>query len=511
MSQATLGERKQQVVGPVTPVREQRNVLIALAIGLAILGIVFLPEGRAAIEVWNASTAYSHCYLVLPMALYLLWERRRLLQNVTARPESAIALAALPIALVWLIAERLGFMEGRQLAAIAAIELLLCAVLGRRLFWQLSGPLLFLFFLVPFGAFLTPALQRFTAAFSIAGLDLLGIPNFSDRFTIETPAGIFFVAEACAGLRFLIAAIAFGVFYAILNYTSPVRRAGFIAASIVVPIIANGFRALGIVVLGQILGSAEAAAADHIIYGWLFFSVVMLLLIAGGQLFREDPTHAPSSMSAGQTVRPRSAFVAVGAAVVLVVLGPVAAMAIDARVSAPEFRDALTFTVPAGCVVTGQSGPTNRRTTAMACDGVPLELSMNLFAARSTSSALVLERRRVTQEIGAEDVAVAPADVPAGIGQWTIAQTTDPDRVTAYASWVDGEPVRSGTAGRIAQAKDSLIGGDFAAALITVTSSEPAKSSPAARKVVLQRVVSLVSAQTGLDAKMASYTKLANH
>ena len=48
-------------------------------------------------------------------------------------------------------------------------------------------------------------------------------------------------------------------------------------------------RALGIVVLGAVLGSAQAAAADHLIYGWMFFSVVMLLLVASGMPFREAP------------------------------------------------------------------------------------------------------------------------------------------------------------------------------------------------------------------------------
>lgn len=489
----------------------QRDLLLVLAIGLLLLCWLFLPEGRAAVEVWNASTAYSHCYLILPMTLYLLRERWAVLRTIGATPEPILALAAIPIALAWLVAERLGFMEGRQLAAIASVELFLCAVLGRRLFWQLSGPLLFLFFLVPFGAFLTPVLQRFTAAFSIVGLNVLGIPNFSDGFTIETPSGVFFVAEACAGLRFLIAAIAFGVFYALLNYTSPARRACFMAASIVVPIIANGIRALGIIVLGQILGSAEAAAADHIIYGWLFFTIVMLLLIAGGQIFREQ---APTVYQPTQSVSPvarRAGPVAALFSVALLSLGPVAASLIDARVVAPEFSEAFSFTAPAGCKITGRSGPTSHSATTIICGETPFELRVNLFAPRSTSSAMVAERRRVTQEISAEDVAIATADVPDSVGRWTIVQTTDPDRLTAYASWVDDAPVRSGTAGRIAQARDSLFGGDHAAALITVTSVEPNRSSPAQRQVVRQRLIDLVNSQVGLADKMSDYTKLAAH
>src|SRR5581483_9036774 len=98
---------------------------------------------------------------------------------------------------------------------------------------------------------------------------------------------------ACAGLRFLIASIAFGTLYSCLIYRSFTRRALFMLASVIIPIIANGFRALGIVVLGHVLGSAQAAAADHILYGWLFFSIVILLLIMAGLPFREDtPTAA---------------------------------------------------------------------------------------------------------------------------------------------------------------------------------------------------------------------------
>ena len=66
--------------------------------------------------------------------------------------------------------------------------------------------LAFLVFLVPFGAFLTGPLQHFTAQFIEVGLNLLGIPNFVTDLTIEIPTGTCHGAEACAGLRFLIAA-----------------------------------------------------------------------------------------------------------------------------------------------------------------------------------------------------------------------------------------------------------------------------------------------------------------
>ncbi len=333
------------------------------------------------------------------MTLYLLWDRRELIAGSVPHPEPAWALLGLPIAAVWFVAERLGIMEGRQLAAVAGFEVVFLTVLGFRLFWSLSGPLLYLFFLVPFGAFLTPMLQRFTADFSIAGLNLLGIPNYSDNFTIETPAGIFFVAEACAGLRFLIAAVAFGVFYALLTYQSASRRLVFIAASIVVPIIANGFRALGIVVLGQILGSAQAAAADHVLYGWIFFSIVMLLLVVAGLPLRESGAlRAPPSVQATQPA-PSPLWGAL-LSVLLIGCGPATAALFEAGAVAVPLAAAPEFRLPEGCA---RSGTDNSLRFAVTCNGRVFDVEFATFPVRASPSLVAVARRRVTQEVGAED------------------------------------------------------------------------------------------------------------
>lgn len=511
MRHSTLEQRAGGLVSLAGLGSARGSVLAALAVGIAGLAVLFLPEIRAAVETWNVSTAYGHCYLVLPMTLYLLWDRRALIAQLAARPEPVWALLGLPIAATWLMAERLGIMEGRQLAAVAGFELVFLVVLGWRMFWALSGPLLYLVFLVPFGAFLTPALQRFTAHFSIVGLNLLGIPNFADNFIIETSAGTFFVAEACAGLRFLIAAVAFGVFYALLNYRSPGRRIGFIAASIAVPIIANGFRALGIVVLGQILGSAEAAAADHVIYGWVFFSIVMLLLVAAGQLFREPASAWVAAPQPAPTDRPALAPAwGALAAVVLVGGGPAAAAVLDARVVEVLLTSAPSIKVPEGCErpAPARFTPNTTFRLPVTCGAHVFDVAVTLFPARSTASALVVERRKVTQELGAEDVSLAPMNgVDRDRGDWTLVQTSLPNRLTAYASWVDGKPAMSGLAGRVAQARDSLLGTDYAPVSITISATEPERVSAQQRRALMDQMRAFVDAQSGLNDQVAQISR----
>ncbi len=486
-------------------------VIAALAACLIAFGVLFLPETRAAVEVWNASTAYGHCYLVLPMALYLIWERRAAIAEVAARPQPGWALLGLPITIAWLAAERLGIMEGRQLAAVAGFEIMLLAVLGWPLFRALSGPLLYLFFLVPFGAFATPVLQRFTADFSIIGLDLLGIPNYSDNFTIETPAGVFLVAEACAGLRFLIAAVAFGVFYALLNYRSPARRLAFIAASIIVPIIANGFRALGIVVLGQILGSAEAAAADHVIYGWVFFSVVLLLLVAAGmplREFRPVAVASPPVLRAGPAPSP---FWGAVATILLLGVGPAASAILERGAAPASLAGTPELLLPDGCTrpSAAPSGPATALRFPVACGGHVYDVEVAVFSARSSPGPLAAARRKATQELGAEDVTVAPLTLgKAGNGRWTLVETSEPDRVTAYASWVDGRPAEAGIAGRLAQARISVFGASHASVLMTIAAAEPARLTAGERKAAAEQLRALLDAQSGLSAQIERLSRL---
>ncbi|MDE2005339.1 MAG: exosortase, partial [Rhodospirillales bacterium] len=318
-----------------------RPALPALALGLIVFAVLFHAEAAAAVRVWIESTAYNHGFLILPIVAWLLWDRRAVLEGAVARPLPAAALAILPLAAIWLLSDRLGIMEGRQLAAMSMLQALLLGVLGWRIYRLLLGPLLYLYFLVPFGAFITPALQSFTTGFVGHGLDLLGIPNYIDANLIQVPHALFYVAQACAGLRFLIAAIAFACLYALLMYRSQRRRAIFIGISLIVPVIANGLRALGIVVLGYWLGSAKAAATDHILYGWIFFSIVILLLVLLGLPFREDlrgwtapvvATPPPPAVSP-QAAPPRPLAAALLVAL-LAALGPAASFALHRAAAA---------------------------------------------------------------------------------------------------------------------------------------------------------------------------------
>ncbi|HUK59677.1 MAG TPA: exosortase A [Stellaceae bacterium] len=279
----------------------------ATLLGLAAAALIalFWPEARSAYDTWTGTTAYNHCFLIAPLSAYLIWQRRDVLERMLPNPSLLPLILLGPLTLVWIVAKNLSVVELEQLTIMTMFQVIAVTVLGWRAYRGLLVPFLYLFFLVPTGYFLVPWLQNLTASLAVKGLLLVGTPVYWDSTLIEVPSGWYRVAEACAGIRFLIASLAFGVFFAALLYRSIWRWVAFLSLSVIVPVIANGIRVFGTIELGEMSGSAAAVEADHIIYGWGFFSLVTLLLMAIGFRFAEDRKPAVARPLPRSTETPR--------------------------------------------------------------------------------------------------------------------------------------------------------------------------------------------------------------
>lgn len=475
-----------------------RPALVTLALALAAWGLVFQAEIAAAVRIWNTSTAYNHCWLIGPIAAWLAWQRRERLAVLAPEPAPLFALLAIPGTLTWLVAERLGIMEGRQLVAMGLVWVLVLAVLGWRFSLAFAGPLAYLIFLVPFGGFAVLPLQHITAWLIDWKLDLVGITHFVDGLMIETPAGLFHVAEACAGLRFIIAALAFGALYALVIFRSPWRRLLVMVLALVVPILANGIRAWGIIVLAEFLGSAEAAAADHIVYGWGFFSFVILLLILAGLPFREDaaPLAAPRFPSRPGTVaRPAMLAAALVLAAGLAAAGPGAAATLAYRSGGPV-ETALRLAAPPGCVTAADGA-------ALDCGGLRISARALVFSPRATWSEVSAARWRLA---GSADTDLTFTVPIGGGGHWRARQADDGPvpASTATASWLGGRPAGDGIGTRAAQARNSLTGGSMRPVLVAVRSDQGAAPLPAQRERALFQAVLALQAEAAAEAARLS-------
>ena len=281
-----------------------RNSLLMIALALLAPFALYFGTARSIVAIWNSSETFAHGYIILPISLWLIWRRR---DNFTALPPTpywpALALLALAGA-AWLLARMGEVQVVQQYAFVAMLPLIALGVLGRRLAASLAFPLLFLLFAVPFGEIFIDPLIQFTADFTVRAVQLTGIPVLRNGTRFEIPSGSWSVVEACSGVRYLISSITIGCLYAYLTYRSTTRRAVFIAFSIIVPIIANGLRAYMIVMIGHLSSMTLATGVDHLIYGWLFFGLVMFLMFWIGSYWREDERAAPAQAASASRAGP---------------------------------------------------------------------------------------------------------------------------------------------------------------------------------------------------------------
>ena len=278
--------------------------LVALAIIIAAMGAIFFRDIKAAVEVWWNYPAYSHCFLIIPISAWLIWERH--LSITSDRPAcSPLALfGAIPCLLLWFVGEFASITEFRQFSIIGLAEVFVVAILGWHIFRKISFACLYLFFLVPTGQYLIPPLQEITAKFVDIGLSIFRIPYFRDGLVFELVNGRYEIAEACAGLRFLVATVALGVLFAHLVYRKKAKIILFLAACCVVPVIGNGIRALLTVMVANYTNNQVAVGFDHIVYGWMFAVAIIFVLLFIGSAFRDPDADTKLDEAPANTRKP---------------------------------------------------------------------------------------------------------------------------------------------------------------------------------------------------------------
>lgn len=274
------------------------------ALGLAFAGLLYLylDTSFSMIAIWARSDTFAHGFLILPISLWLVWMKRDELAQLSPVPAPWVALLLLPAGFGWLLAELVDVLVVKQFALVAMLVISAWAVLGHRLAGALAFPLGFLFFAVPVGEGLIAPMMDFTAVSTVHLIRVSGIPVFREGLYFELPSGRWSVVEACSGVRYIIASVTVGTLFAYLTYVSWWRRIVFVLISAIVPVFANTLRAYIIVMLGHFSDMKIATGADHLVYGWVFFGVVIFVLFWIGAFFREDlsaPAQARVSAASG--------------------------------------------------------------------------------------------------------------------------------------------------------------------------------------------------------------------
>lgn len=272
--------------------RWQRHAAMLAGVWLLLLAL-FRHDAVDLARIYWTNTTFGHCLFVAPVIAWLVWQRRAELAQVAPTgwwPGLALVGAG---GFAWLVGDASGVALFRHAGLVAMLQGAVVSVLGPNVSRALLFPLAYMLFLVPFGDFFEEPLQDLTVRMVMPLLHLSGVPASVDGVLITTPNGYFEVAEACSGAKFLIAMIAYGVLVANVCYVSWQRRIGFMAMALVVPVLANGLRAFGTIYAAWWTSVEQATGMDHIVYGWVFFALVMAVVLAiGWRWFDRDPDAA---------------------------------------------------------------------------------------------------------------------------------------------------------------------------------------------------------------------------
>lgn len=267
-----------------------RGTLAVMAFGAAaMIALTARAWGEMLHQWWNIDT-YTHILLVPVIIGWLVALKIGELAKMTPRPWLPGLLIVVAGLVLWIAGRVSDVNIIAHAGAVGALQGVVVTALGPRASLVLALPIAFAAFLVPIGDEFIAPLQSITAEIAVTLTHWSGIPAVIDGLYIDTPVGLFIVAEACSGVKFLVAMITLAVLVSFTRFKSWKRRTAFMLAAIIVPIIANGIRAWGTIYIAQSQGVEFAAGFDHIFYGWIFFAIVVALVLSvAWPFFEHEP------------------------------------------------------------------------------------------------------------------------------------------------------------------------------------------------------------------------------
>lgn len=266
-------------------------IITSIAIFAFLVLILFLYQQTVLLlaNLWSqlATGEYAHGYLVLAISLYLIVHNRRRLLELTPCPSYRALAAVAAASLLWLVAVLVDVNMVQTVALLLLILAVTWMVLGDQVSKTLVFPILFIAFALPIWFPLHPLLQELTADVVFWIIRLLEVPAFRQENMILLPSGTLSVTEACAGLRYLLAALTLGALYAYLNFEGFRARLIVVLISAFTAVLANIVRVFIVVYLAYVTEMRHPLVREHLMLGWYIFGgMVIVLLLVDARLSR---------------------------------------------------------------------------------------------------------------------------------------------------------------------------------------------------------------------------------
>ncbi len=257
--------------------RSSYQVWLPAAVLLALVVVLYLRISFKLVEDWYEIPDFSHGFLVPFFSIFLIWDKRKILQATPVRQ----SWAGVPLVVLALFIFFVGVYGAELFSSRISFILLTCGLiwtfLGRQMLRELLFPIAVLILAIPLPAILfnriTFPLQLLASQLASNILPMLGVPVLREGNVIELPAMKLEVAEACSGIRSLMSLFTLSVFYGYFTEKTNQRRWLLALASIPIAVAANVARIVGTGLCVQYWDSSKAVGFFHEFSGWLMFLV----------------------------------------------------------------------------------------------------------------------------------------------------------------------------------------------------------------------------------------------
>jgi exosortase len=294
--------------------RELRHTRVWLILALLILpGITawsYWPAIADLFDAWQKNDDYSAGQLVPWVAVFLVWRERKSIRQCLVMPcwrGGVTLLISAEIARTYgFLSTRLWVEEFSFILTVAGLVLLMA---GRQVFRRVVWILLFLFLMVPLPVrlhtWIAGPLQRLATTGSVVLLEAVGAEVSQQGNVVllgeNTPIA---VAEACSGLRMLMAFIIVAAFIAYMAKRPRWQKGVLLASSIPVAVLCNIVRIFATAVLMLHVSSEVGEKFFHDFAGLVMMPVAVILLF--GELWLMDRVIVPTPQSQPRQVDARA-------------------------------------------------------------------------------------------------------------------------------------------------------------------------------------------------------------
>jgi exosortase len=247
----------------------------ALALLLASFALLYYKVGADLIHDWSIDDNYSHGFLIVPVALYFAWERRKNFLETPPKPSGmglAVVLASLGVLALGLVGFEFFLTRISILGVLAGTVLYLYgwAHLQLALF-----PIAFLLLMIPIPAIIFNQiafpLQLLASRCGEMILMAAGVPVLREGNVITLANTSLEVAEACSGIRSLVSLLTLGIVYGYLVDSRVWMRTALAILTIPTAIMVNAIRVSGTGLAASFYGPEVAEGFFHSFSGWLMF------------------------------------------------------------------------------------------------------------------------------------------------------------------------------------------------------------------------------------------------